>query len=92
MLVCTLSVIVLTSEFDLVNCRLVAKTEERVKSVSNLLESRTSCHRYIRVLQEVHRLLTTEENVTKRSLYYSDVNLFGSQQVSDKCLDNVGKL
>ena len=44
---------------------------------------------YTRVLELAHRVLSNRIHVTKRDLFYTDVNLFQTQNESDKVLDDI---
>ena len=44
---------------------------------------------FTRVLQLAHRVLNTRIHVTKRDLFYTDVNLFQDQKNSDAVLDDI---
>jgi meiotic recombination protein SPO11 len=40
--------------------------------------------RYLRVLEIVYNALVQDVTITKRHIYYQDVELFGSQQAVDE--------
>lgn len=40
--------------------------------------------RYLRVLEIVHNAIVQDVTITKRHIYYQDVELFGSQQAVDE--------
>lgn len=40
--------------------------------------------RYLRVLESIYNALVQDTVITKRAIYYGDVELFGSQKVVDQ--------
>ncbi|CAF1523057.1 unnamed protein product, partial [Didymodactylos carnosus] len=46
---------------------------------------------YVNLLSTIHRLLTTKSFMNKREIYYSNVQLFKHQYISDKLIDNIQK-
>ncbi|MBN1213959.1 MAG: hypothetical protein JXA99_00810 [Candidatus Lokiarchaeota archaeon] len=48
--------------------------------------------RLIRVLEMVYSLLTEDIHTSKRDIFYNDVKLFGKQEASDKCIEDVATM
>lgn len=48
--------------------------------------------RLMRVLEVVNELLTEDIHATKREVFYTDVNLFGEQKASDKCIEDAATM
>ncbi|MBY9007129.1 MAG: hypothetical protein KGD63_10250 [Candidatus Lokiarchaeota archaeon] len=48
--------------------------------------------RLIKVLEIVYNLLTEDIHTSKRDVFYNDVKLFGKQDASDKCIEDVATM
>ncbi len=48
--------------------------------------------RLIRVLEMVYGLLEEDIHTSKRDIFYNDVKLFGKQEASDKCIEDVATM
>ncbi|ORY89229.1 Spo11/DNA topoisomerase VI subunit A [Syncephalastrum racemosum] len=59
-------------------------------SIRNRKESKQFA-RYLRVLDIIHESLSRNEMVSKREIYYRDVNLFKTQDVINKIIDNLSR-
>eukprot|EP01089_Gocevia_fonbrunei_P011904 TRINITY_DN2664_c0_g1_i4.p1 TRINITY_DN2664_c0_g1~~TRINITY_DN2664_c0_g1_i4.p1 ORF type:complete len:225 (-),score=32.98 TRINITY_DN2664_c0_g1_i4:523-1197(-) len=46
----------------------------------------------MKILDLAHELLCLDIHTTKRDIYYTDVNLFGKQQISDNAIENVASM
>lgn len=47
--------------------------------------------RYIYVLSTIHRLVRTQSRMNMRELFYSQVNLFHHQRISDNIVDHIAR-
>ena len=47
--------------------------------------------RYIYVLSTIHRLVRTQSRMNMRELFYSQVNLFSHQRISDSIVEHIAR-
>ncbi|KAG2186091.1 hypothetical protein INT43_002529 [Umbelopsis isabellina] len=74
-----------TSTYSLQNQCFSRKRRKAITSVQDY----KSFARYLRVLESVYDALVQDTVITKRAIYYGDVELFGSQKVVDQIIEEV---
>ncbi|MHA1448767.1 MAG: hypothetical protein ACTSP4_05030 [Candidatus Hodarchaeales archaeon] len=72
--------------------KMVLMGSQQVERAFRNLSSATSVHQMAGVIRIVNHILNENIHVTKRDLFYQDVNLFEDQRVSDSLIEDLGAM